>query len=88
MVDAENAFNSLNRIAALWNACVLWPRCSQFLFNTYQGWAALVVHSTQLQLYSKEGVTQGDSLSMLMYAVSSLPLSSSLEDPVRWTQVQ
>ena len=29
-VDAANAFNALNRPAALWNCQVLWPRCSVF----------------------------------------------------------
>ena len=33
LVDAANAFNALNRPAALWNCCVLWLRCSTFLFK-------------------------------------------------------
>ena len=59
LVDASNAFNSLNRAALLWNVRVLWPRCSRFVFNTYQGWATLVLRGSQEFLYSMEGVTQG-----------------------------
>ena len=46
LVDASNAFNSLNRVALLWNVRVLWPRCSWFVFNTYQGWATLVLRNS------------------------------------------
>ena len=80
MVDAKNAFNSLNRCAALWNVRVLWPRCSRFLFNSYRGWSALVVRGSDSLMFSKEGVTQGDPLSMFLYAVSTVPLISSLQD--------
>ena len=79
LVDASNAFNSLNRIAMLWNVRVLWP-CSRFVFNTYQGWATLVVRGSQEYLYSMEGVMQGDPLSMFLYAVGTLPLIHSLKN--------
>ena len=36
LVDAAN---SVSRAAALWNAQVLWPSCSHFLFRTYGGYA-------------------------------------------------
>lgn len=34
-VDGKNAFKAVNRVTALWwNACILCPKCSCFLFNT------------------------------------------------------
>jgi len=87
LVDATNAFNSLNRAVLLWNARVMWPRCSRFLFNTYQGWATLVLWGTVNFLFSREGVTQGDPLSMFLYAVGTLPLIHRLKNPTQWTQM-
>ena len=43
LVDARNAFNSVNCVAAL---RVLWPWCSRFLFNTYQEYARLFVQDS------------------------------------------
>ena len=38
-------------------------------------------------LYSKEGVTQGDPLSMFMYAIGTMPLISSLNRPDKHVKV-
>ena len=46
-----------------------------------------MLHGHSEFLYSKEGVTQGDPLSMFVYAVAILPLIHSLNDRSRWTQM-
>jgi len=79
--DATNAFNTLSRPAALWNARQLWPRASRFLFNTYQGHAALYLRGEKEPLWSQEGTTQGDPMAMQMYAAGTLPLIRSLKEP-------
>jgi len=71
----------------LLHAQVLWPRCTHFLFNTYKGWSVLVLKGSATLLYSKEGVTQDDPLSMFMYAVGTLHLIRPLHNPTRWMQL-
>ncbi|KAF6202375.1 hypothetical protein GE061_004774 [Apolygus lucorum] len=79
LVDAKNAFNSVNRIKALWYARFHWPSCSRFLYNTYKAHAELVLRGGVVNLHSREGVTQGDPLAMLLYALSTLPLIEDLK---------
>ena len=81
LMDASNAFNSLNRETALWNARILWPRCSRFLFNTYKGFALLLVAGADEVMYSREGTTQRDAQAIFFYGVSLLPLIRKLKDP-------
>ena len=38
-------------------------------------------------LYSKEGITSGDPLSMFVYAVATLPLIRMLSDTAKWIQM-
>jgi len=87
LVDAANAFNSLKCAVMLLFAHVLWPCCARFLFNTYRGWSVLVLKGSSTFLYSKEGVTHDDPLSMFMYAVRTLTLIRSLHNPRHWTQL-
>ena len=75
-VDATNAFNCLNRQAALHNIRRLCPPLSTMLINTYR-------HPSQLFmdgdiLLSQEGTTQGDPLAMSMYALATIPLIRKL----------
>ena len=51
--DAVNGFNLVNRPAALWNARVLWSR-SKFLFNSYRGYALLIIAGSKVHLVEKE----------------------------------
>ena len=67
-VDATNAFNSVNRVAALWNARVLWSRCSRCLIKTYCGYVSLLLQDCSEGLLSREDVTQGDPLSIEKFA--------------------
>ena len=77
LIDAKNAFNMINSEAALWNAQ---SRCNCFLFNTYRGYAKLIVRGCDEFLYSREEVMQGDSMSMLMYSNAVMPLIESQSD--------
>ena len=84
LIDAWNAFNEENRTAILWYLWHEWISGAQFTFNLYRHWATLVVRDTEEGsghfLCSKEGVTQGDPLSMIVYGIGILPLIRELQD--------
>ena len=73
LVDASNAFNSLNRRAALHNVSVLCPPLSPVLINTYRAPVRMIVAGSG-EISSTEGTTQGDPLAMAMYALATVPL--------------
>jgi hypothetical protein len=82
LVDAENAFNRLNRKTSLQNIQHLCPPLFQFLNNTYKEPAKLHLGDGTV-IMSEEGATQGDPLAMQMYAVSSRKIIDSLHDNTR-----
>ncbi|KAG1651421.1 putative phosphoenolpyruvate synthase [Nymphon striatum] len=78
LVDASNAFNSMNRAAALHNIRITCPSISTNLINTYR-------HPTRLfisgggEILSKEGTTQGDPLAMHWYSINTLMMITDLK---------
>ena len=77
LVDASNAFNSLNRQVALHNIRRLCPPLATILINTYRAPTELFVDGDTI-LY-QEGATQGDPLAMPMYALATIPLIKKLD---------
>ena len=77
LVDATNAFNLVNRQAALHNISVLCPSFSTILKNTYGAPIRLFI-TGESELSSTEGTTQGDPLAMAMYAIAVTPLINHL----------
>ena len=69
LVDATNAFNSLNRSAALHNVKFTHPILATFLDNAYQHPSGLFIDGGG-EITSEEGTTQGDPLSVEFYALS------------------
>ena len=83
LMNASNAFNSLNRAVPLQNIRQLCPSFAPILINTYRSAAALYTGGDTL--FSEEGTTQRDPLAMPMYALATLHLSDRLPNIV--TQV-
>ena len=78
LVDANNAFNSLNRKAALVNIHSLCPSLAAIVTNMYRGNAQMFIEDETI--LSREGTTQGDPLAMSMYGIAILPLIKKLSN--------
>ena len=79
LVDASNAFNSLNRAAARNNIRVLCPLIATYVANTCRIPVRLFVVGGS-ELKSADGTTQEDPLAMSMYAISLQLLTSLLHN--------
>ena len=74
LVDASNAFNSMNRKAALNNIKYTCPEFSCYVNNLYRGDAELFVANSEETVRSCEGTTQGGSESGGFYACGITPI--------------
>ena len=79
MVDASNAFNSINREAFLHNTKVLCPALATFINNYYSIPSDLFVQGGK-RLKSFEGTTQGDPAATAIYALGITPLLAWLSN--------
>ena len=84
LVDAENAFNNLNRGASSHNIKEICPSFHQYLANTCQLPAKMIINDQNgtEEILSEEGSTQGDVPAMAMYAIGTKPLLDKLMDVV------
>ena len=79
LVDAENAFNKLNRRVALHNIQYTYPNFEVVLINTYRKPSRLFIVRGG-EILSMEGTTQGDTLAMAFYGISTKPLIMELNN--------
>ena len=73
IVDAANAFNSVNRNVFLHNIKVICPEISIFVANCYSTPSRLFIIGG-VDISSAEGTTQGDPVAMAVYATAIIPL--------------
>jgi len=77
LVDADNAFNRVNRKMMLRNIRVVCPIIATYVINKYQHEARLFIDGGKEILF-KEGTTQGDPAAMPIYALGLAPLLDSI----------
>ena len=77
LVDAANAFNSINRQAILHNIKIICPIMSRYVNNCYKHPARLFIIGGK-EIKSNEGTTQGDPLGMAIYAIGLTPLIEAM----------
>ena len=73
LVDAENAFNKLNRSVALHNIQYMCPNFATVLINTYRRPSRLFIMGGG-EIASTEGTTQGDTFAMAFYGISTIQI--------------
>lgn len=78
LVDASNAFNSMNRKMMIQNTFIICPTIAVFTSNCYQQSIRLFIVGGG-EITSNEGTTQGDPIAMAIYGINLTPLMSSIK---------
>ena len=69
LVDASNAFDSLNRATAVHNIGIPCPELHLYLKNIYTSPSKMFINGTNQHILPAEGVTQGCNLAMGFYGM-------------------
>ena len=81
LIDADNAFNRINRATALWNVQYSCPAMKHILINVYRTPTRIFMRGEKgdtWELLSSEGTTQGCPLAMATYALALSPLTKEV----------
>ena len=65
----------------LWTVQHRWPEGARFAFNCYKHWSQILLcqpGELPVTILSRQGVTQGDPLSMVLYGITFVPLAEEL----------
>ena len=71
----------MSPLAMMWTVRHRWPAGTRFVFNCYRHWEQLILCQTEeppVTILTREGVTQGEPLSMVMYGITLNPLAEEL----------
>ena len=79
LVDADNAFNSINKKVMLHNISITCPLITTFIANCYMEPARSFV-AGDLKIKSREVKTQGDPTEMGAYALGVTPIIHFLSE--------
>ena len=74
LIDVSNAFNALNRAAALHNINLLCPTIAIYAINTYRQQPTRLFVIDGKEIVSVEETSQGDLLAMGLYAYKQRPV--------------
>ena len=79
LIDASNAFNQMNRSAALHNIQIMCKEMALYVINTYRSPSRLFICGGG-EILSRKGTTQGDPLAMPWYALNTSIMIKNMTD--------